>query len=391
MFGEFREVYASSSQSACPSSSDYSSSFRNNAPLEGSPPSTRRSSFDSAKLEDMPFSTTTTPERYIALNSMSSMSSMTHEIHPGFPDHNMFFPNAKMMRGQKMAGFNAFPTYSNEAFEPFESSDGLPVQTPALEMDLCSPVSMDFVVPSQITFIDDFDMNCPMPTLQFQSPASDYNWDFSLHCSPTENMAFSMQYDDCTSTSTTPSLASTTPCRISKLRQPIFDPASTSAALQRVQSGPQAVRRKRVKRELSSQLMFSSNIHIQQAATKPCLWKGCGKRFKRQEHLKRHERIHTFVPEDDSFPCQFCGHPFNRSDNLKSHMKLHTDPHKSQTRTKFHPEAQAIYDQMSRKKKRKSNEGVKLEETSLRSCALAYRGPRQRADSTGVKLRRSRL
>ncbi|KAI3627262.1 hypothetical protein GLX27_001076 [Malassezia furfur] len=51
----------------------------------------------------------------------------------------------------------------------------------------------------------------------------------------------------------------------------------------------------------------------------------CGRRFKRMEHLKRHNRTHT-QERPHKCPVESCGKSFGRSDNLAQHLKTHYRP-----------------------------------------------------------------
>ncbi|EGV63793.1 hypothetical protein PSN45_004136 [Yamadazyma tenuis] len=58
-------------------------------------------------------------------------------------------------------------------------------------------------------------------------------------------------------------------------------------------------------------------------STKIYLCTYCSRRFKRQEHLKRHFRsLHTF---EKPYSCDICNKKFSRTDNLNQHLKTHKE------------------------------------------------------------------
>jgi len=46
----------------------------------------------------------------------------------------------------------------------------------------------------------------------------------------------------------------------------------------------------------------------------------CDKKYKRSEHVRRHEKIHLNIRD---YSCTFCPKTFSRSDNLQCHLRVH--------------------------------------------------------------------
>ncbi|KAL9622970.1 MAG: hypothetical protein Q9160_002688 [Pyrenula sp. 1 TL-2023] len=73
-----------------------------------------------------------------------------------------------------------------------------------------------------------------------------------------------------------------------------------------------------------------------------CRIPGCEGKFKRKEHLKRHEqtakhehRVTQMDKETAAFLCAFCGRSLSRSDNLKQHKKMTHGQNKANKRNKY--------------------------------------------------------
>ncbi|KAK0630777.1 STE like transcription factor-domain-containing protein [Bombardia bombarda] len=90
------------------------------------------------------------------------------------------------------------------------------------------------------------------------------------------------------------------------------DLGSMSEQRQMMQGGPNVMRRAR------SATVMELGPYPQKSHS--CPIEGCGRLFKRLEHLKRHLRTHT---QERPYICHFCSKAFSRSDNLAQHKRTH--------------------------------------------------------------------
>lgn len=329
MFVDHNMPYASSQSSG--GSRNYSFSSDSSVYT----PETRRQSFDS-DMEEGQFIDYSSIQ-----NSSFSAPGMANDDLSTLPNmlYQMEFNKVQADPGL----FNFDSSFMNTQF----SGHGLQIPTtlPSLVPDLQSPMSElgsahgDFINPTQ-TFLDGYGTPPSSLGIHYErSPASDYAQSESQSSS---YMSFS---EDMNSSTNSP--YSTTPSRSSLLRQPIFEPLETSVALHRIQSGSDERRAQRKIRRQAN-IFGNGTVRFHEAARKECSYQGCGKKFRRPEHLKRHQRTHE---SKECFTCTFCYKGFGRSDNLKQHVSLHADPNKKSARTKYFPEAMAYYEQLNKKTK----------------------------------------
>ncbi|QSZ30735.1 hypothetical protein DSL72_000293 [Monilinia vaccinii-corymbosi] len=322
---------------------------------------TRHTSFDdTVKVEDLSFHDhNSLPERYCntGSNAFCAMSAMTQEMLTGFQEPNIFFG---MDDGRVLAETNPtltfninFQNYAPSAFGSFDSqcpsSD-----IPSLMDDLFSPVStsastgaMKFVDPIQTTLVDtyaDFHSSPigPLTPVKFGTPSSGFHTERSYNNSPagpsTTGYLAPPTYQD-------PRHDPISPIPQKYAPRPFYDTPQRTAALQRIQAAnptKQTIRRKMKRPTLP--------IPVHERAKLPCGYPGCNKRFRRQEHLKRHVDTHDI--RAIKHKCPFCEKFFGRTDNLKSHVDLHRKKDRKAARTKYHPDADRVWELMNKKSRK---------------------------------------
>lgn len=360
----------------------------------------------------------TTPVRYGAASAFCQMSAMTQNMMTGTAQSIGFSterPNPALQdyleqqrialeqinyasysgpMGDSFVSHDGLPTVSDS----FASHDGLPtVTTPGLvHDDMYSPgsdhdssaSSMDYVMPSQTTFMEPFGFHhSPMPpvkSLQFHidydSHISDYDGVFPLECSSDMDMMrhpssqgalYTQDSSSCPAKYLSPSNSSfqSTPRRdfIRRPSLPSPSPISAPSPSRRIKSEARPSRPTRPARKIKLEPRKPGcpniTVAVELMASKECYWPNCHKKFKRQEHLKRHIITHTQKPENME-KCMFCIKSIGRGDNFKEHIKRHTNP--NSTRTRYFPGALAVWLAMdsrprkSAKQKCEENEDRKI-------------------------------
>jgi zinc finger protein BrlA len=318
------------------------------------------------------------PEEYIPMTE-AGLDSI-----PVFLDHNMLFPSnaGRTLSNGSMVEYSNLNGYDDSAYESFEAQHGIRGGPSGVDLDLYSQMSglisspslsMNFMLPSQQqTFADAYEVNSPLREMRAPNAGTSHTPGSMMHA-PNHDGKFSI-------------LASHSPrsdpsrSRPSATRMPALQSVQGTMELMPPRAdeyGMRLLRKQRTRRGSSLLPAVPSHIRVQNKAIKRCEWPRCNKRFQRQEHLKRHEKTHV---SSHKYECEFCSKPFGRTDNLKSHTKLHMSPSKKSSRTKYHPEAKAVYEAMCRKprKSRDSSIGALKPETDATGEELS---PRARSAS----------
>ncbi|KAL1840293.1 hypothetical protein VTJ49DRAFT_582 [Mycothermus thermophilus] len=128
----------------------------------------------------------------------------------------------------------------------------------------------------------------------------------------------------------------------------------TTALQHQVQQGAPSCLGRRTRKEYSQMLDPEEDIKVEKAGNNPCEVEGCGKVFRRKEHLKRHiKTAHTNI----RWICEFCSHRFNRFDNYKNHIGLHNRkparPGDKEPRVKYYPEAKILLNQIEQNQRKR--------------------------------------
>jgi len=361
------------------------------------PGSSSQSSSASLKPEDAYLSTSFfNPDGFGTATGYCAMSALTQDMMNDFEATHIgpnYSGNTKVLQDESMMDYNNFPAYTSPLVDTFGTCNGYQSRMPSLEHGLSSPTSGDgsspmssnFVVPSQ-TFIEGYELQSPMRPgalhfdLHYDNAEADFAEKFSLENSPPGKMSYLMLPGQ----ELKPS--STSPTRPATSRQPKPEPIMSPVLLRGVESAVesradtdkrvksqaarlQKRRQKREERDVKDSILYNTSCRVESKPQRLCQWPKCSAKFKRQEHLKRHEKTHA---GNEWFPCPFCPiekHKiFNRTDNLKAHVLRHTEEGKKSSRTQFVAEAIPLYAELClmKGKPRKQQEPNAVKQERLR-------------------------
>jgi zinc finger protein BrlA len=397
IYGDHNDAYPtgisqsniSITSSASDSFSDsQNSSWDNSQHPVGTPASsvTRRMSIDDThKLDDLSFHMSTPSSSGLSsrygvnteTNAFCAMSAMTQDMLTSFQDSNMFFSmdEGKSLADTSNLNHNSFQAFAPATLSSFESQCP-PSDIPSLMDDLYSPTStaatlgaMDFVDPTQTTFMDTFpdhqsSPQGPITPNRFGTPGSEFSSQRSFHDYSPASMGYLVP-----STLDFTKFESPSPARQAALRQPLRKSPQSRAALQRIQQAS-LLKPARGGSQVKQEVMdLPPSFTVENRSMHECLHDGCGKRFKRHEHLVRHIRdVHN--PNHMKLQCPHCNKTIGRSDNLKEHVKRHMSTGKAK-RTKYVEGAEATYNSMG-KRSRKTDGKAKTKTPSARTRVPKY-------------------
>ncbi|CZT40866.1 uncharacterized protein RSE6_00533 [Rhynchosporium secalis] len=328
----------------------------------------RRGSPGEAKFGSSVFSVptpTSSPDRYVTASGFCAMNNFTQNTMTTYHEPQENYSgvlNTVSTPNQHIPRFDSYGQYLGHSMAPsFITNDGLPMNTPSLiNDDMYSPVSDmscsvpnlgNCVAPSQTTF-DGFGLQSPM------NPVKTLNLMIDYDCQPSEydtgllintvspgRVDYPMpEYQHHKSEQLTPSRRLSNRQMFGQSQEcesPTSYHAKSEVCVDQVKKNLLAKKRAArvgVYKVSSAGFGITSNPK----ARFMCDWKGCTKKFARNEHQKRHYKTHL----GERTLCEFCEKDFpkDRQDNILTHVRLHDDDSPT-GRTKFNPGAKAFIKQ----------------------------------------------
>jgi C2H2 transcription facotor len=205
---------------------------------------------------------------------------------------------------QRVVSFSDEDEFLSESFEDFEDDESFAVASFPSPPD--SSVSFTSETPTTITKSK---KKTPRRLQKASTPSesgSDYADSTTMASGSTNNRPSNQ---DQASSSSQPAAANSTTNQ-SQTSSSTSDHAHSSSSDAQGQTPPSAPVNRRGRKQ-----------SLTEDPSKTFVCTLCSRRFRRQEHLKRHYRsLHT---HDKPFECNECGKKFSRSDNLAQHARTH--------------------------------------------------------------------